>query len=73
MNTPFNRLSALPKLKELKLYDNKLSSVEGLPAAVPALHTLDVSGNRLTSLQARSVNEIGLSIDYATIFNPIVA
>ncbi len=48
---PTHRLASLTKLKELKLYDNHIASLEGL-AALTSLHTLDVSGNRLTSLQA---------------------
>lgn len=43
-------LSSLSKLKELKLYDNRISVLQNL-AALTALHTLDISSNRLQSLE----------------------
>jgi Leucine-rich repeat (LRR) protein len=45
-----SRLSSLSKLKELKLYDNRISVLQNL-SALTALHTLDISSNRLQSLE----------------------
>ena len=45
-----HRLTALTKLRELRLYDNKLTTLQGLEGC-SALHTLDVSTNKLSSLQ----------------------
>ena len=43
-------LSTLVKLKELKLYDNRVASLAGLQG-LSSLHTLDVSSNRLNTLE----------------------
>ena len=44
------RMSTLSKLKELKLYDNRIVSLAGLQG-LSSLHTLDISSNCLTSLE----------------------
>lgn len=53
------RLSGLSKLKELKLYDNRVASVAGLQG-LSALHTLDISSNRLTTLEVRACFNVWL-------------
>lgn len=44
-------LSTLSKLRELKLYDNRISQISGGLQGLSTLHTLDLSSNRLTDLQ----------------------
>ncbi len=52
LRAPFHpRLSALSKLKELKLYDNRIVQIGTGLQALSALHTLDLSSNRITDLQ----------------------
>lgn len=46
-------MSSLAKLRELKLYDNRLLCLDGLQG-LSSLHTLDISSNRLSSLEVRA-------------------
>ena len=50
INLLVHRLSNLTKLRELKLYDNRLVCLAGLQGLC-SLHTLDISSNRVTSLE----------------------
>eukprot|EP00195_Chlamydomonas_chlamydogama_P004001 CAMPEP_0202918426 /NCGR_PEP_ID=MMETSP1392-20130828/73410_1 /ASSEMBLY_ACC=CAM_ASM_000868 /TAXON_ID=225041 /ORGANISM="Chlamydomonas chlamydogama, Strain SAG 11-48b" /LENGTH=627 /DNA_ID=CAMNT_0049611479 /DNA_START=133 /DNA_END=2013 /DNA_ORIENTATION=+ len=46
-----NGLNCLAKLRELKLYDNRITQIGTHLTPLSALHTLDLSGNRLQSVQ----------------------
>jgi len=48
---PRSSLTSLSKLRDLKLYDNKLSSLGLGLHGLSNLHSLDLSSNRLTSLE----------------------
>ncbi|GFH06629.1 uncharacterized protein HaLaN_01292, partial [Haematococcus lacustris] len=67
-STTRQRLSTLTKLKELKLYDNLIPVIENC-AQLTALHTLDISSNRLTSLE---VCELGSSLSSCVALRELV-
>ncbi len=45
-------LPALAELSELQLYSNRIVSLVDAPASLPALRTLSLAGNALTTLDA---------------------
>lgn len=44
------RLAILKQLRELKLYDNAITSISGLQS-LTLLHTLELGGNRISQMQ----------------------
>jgi Leucine-rich repeat (LRR) protein len=53
------RLSSLVKLRELKLYDNRISAIGNSLSALSMLHTLDLSSNRLQSIEVTARSCMG--------------